>query len=229
MQVHHATLDDCAAARGAVVVIDVIRAFTTAAYAFAAGAREIVLVSSVDEALALRDRRPGSRVMGEVGGFPPPGFDYGNSPSAFVEADLDGVVLIHRTSAGTQGVVRSAHAQWLYVASFVNAAATVRALRRIAPPSVTLVSTGAEGEDEACARHLEALLTGATPSPGWLASVAGFGEQRFADPAFAALASTEAARQFRADLPCCMALDRFGFAMRVSRVDGLLVAHPEPA
>jgi 2-phosphosulfolactate phosphatase len=228
MQVHHARLDDCAAARGAVVVIDVIRAFTTAAYAFAAGAREIVLVASVEDAFALRERRPGLRVMGEVGGFPPPGFDYGNSPSAFLDADLHGVGLIHRTTAGTQGVVRSTGAQWLYVASFVNASATVRALRRVAPPSVTLVSTGPEGEDEACAKHLEALLAGRTPSPDWVASVAGFGEQRFEDPAFAALAATKGARQFRADIPCCMALDRFGFAMRVSRSDGLLVAHPEP-
>ena len=45
---------------GVVVVIDVLRAFTTAAFAFAAGAREIVLVSTVDEALALRERLAGA-------------------------------------------------------------------------------------------------------------------------------------------------------------------------
>jgi phosphosulfolactate phosphohydrolase-like enzyme len=33
---------------GAVVTLDVIRAFTTAAYAFAAGAREIFLCGTVD-------------------------------------------------------------------------------------------------------------------------------------------------------------------------------------
>ena len=47
--------------RGSVVVIDVLRAFTTAAYAFAAGAREILLTSTVEEAFALRARLPARR------------------------------------------------------------------------------------------------------------------------------------------------------------------------
>ena len=39
---------------GAMVVVDVLRAFTTAAYALAGGARHIVLVDSVGEALAFK-------------------------------------------------------------------------------------------------------------------------------------------------------------------------------
>ena len=56
-------VDGAHQARGVVVVIDVMRAFTTAAYAFGAGVVEIDLVATVEEALAL----PGFR-MGEVGG-----------------------------------------------------------------------------------------------------------------------------------------------------------------
>ena len=41
---------------GAVVVVDVIRAFSTAAYAFGAGAAEIFLVDTVEEALVLARR-----------------------------------------------------------------------------------------------------------------------------------------------------------------------------
>ena len=67
MQIRFATLDTCAESGGTVVVIDVIRAMTTAAYAFAAGVRDIVPAGTVDEALALRDRFPGALVMGEVG------------------------------------------------------------------------------------------------------------------------------------------------------------------
>ena len=44
-------LESAAEARGMVVVIDVLRAFTTAAYAFHLGAKEIRCVGSVDEAL----------------------------------------------------------------------------------------------------------------------------------------------------------------------------------
>ncbi|MBA2699724.1 MAG: 2-phosphosulfolactate phosphatase [Nocardioidaceae bacterium] len=56
---------------GAVVVVDVLRAFTTAAYAFAVGARRIWLVSSVEEALTLKSTRPRTLAMGENHG--PPG------------------------------------------------------------------------------------------------------------------------------------------------------------
>ncbi len=45
MEIHYATLETCSAATDTVVVIDVIRAFTTAAFAFAAGVRDVVPVS----------------------------------------------------------------------------------------------------------------------------------------------------------------------------------------
>ncbi len=58
---------------GAVVVVDVIRAFTTAACAFAAGADAIYLVATVEEALAFKHRTPGALAVGEVGGHRPGG------------------------------------------------------------------------------------------------------------------------------------------------------------
>lgn len=42
-------------AAGAVLVVDVLRAFTTAAYAFDAGARAIYLVATVDDALRFNE------------------------------------------------------------------------------------------------------------------------------------------------------------------------------
>jgi 2-phosphosulfolactate phosphatase len=73
---------------GPVVAIDVIRAFSTAAYAFAAGAREIWLVAEVDQALAFKERHPGVLAMGEDHGRRPEGFDFSNSPVALSRADL---------------------------------------------------------------------------------------------------------------------------------------------
>jgi 2-phosphosulfolactate phosphatase len=58
LEIQRATLDTCAQATGTVVVIDVLRAFTTAAYAFAAGAADITLVGATEEAFALRERNP---------------------------------------------------------------------------------------------------------------------------------------------------------------------------
>ena len=55
-------------ARGVVVIVDVFRAFTTAAVAFARGAERIVIVPEVDEALRLRDQGVGDVCVGEVNG-----------------------------------------------------------------------------------------------------------------------------------------------------------------
>ena len=101
---------EAGAAHGAVVVVDVLRAFTTAAYAFAAGARRIWLVDSVAEALAIKAARPGTLAMGEDGGRRIPGFDFANSPAEVSRADLRGRDVVQRTSAGTRGVVAASGA-----------------------------------------------------------------------------------------------------------------------
>ena len=121
---HYTDLEDCHTAQGVVIVIDVLRAFSTAAYAFARGAKEVILVSTVEEALSLKSTISPSKAMGEVEGLRPEGFEFGNSPTYINEADLSGVTMIHRTSAGTQGVVRSQGAEVMLASSFVVAGAT---------------------------------------------------------------------------------------------------------
>ena len=127
---------------GAVVAVDVIRAFTTAAYAFGAGARHIFLVDSVDEALALKQADPDVLLMGEDRGRRPAGFDFSNSPVAVADADLEGRVLVQRTSAGTRGVVAARSATRLWCASLVCASATAAAVRASGLGSPTYVITG---------------------------------------------------------------------------------------
>jgi 2-phosphosulfolactate phosphatase len=51
MRFHYADLETCREADGMVVVIDVIRAFTNAAFAFSRGAKEIRPVGTVEEGL----------------------------------------------------------------------------------------------------------------------------------------------------------------------------------
>lgn len=127
---------------GAVVVVDVIRAFTTAAYAFDAGAAEIYLVATVDEALRMKAENPGVLAMGEDHGRRPAGFDFSNSPVAVSKADLTGKVLVQRTSAGTQGVVSATDATRLWAASLVCASATARAVETAGLGDPTYVITG---------------------------------------------------------------------------------------
>lgn len=110
--------------RGAVVVVDVLRAFTTAAYAFDSGAEAIYLVADVDEALAFKQAHPNSVAVGEAGGLKPEGFDHPNSPASVAKAQLDGRTVVQRTSAGTQGVVDAVHADRLWAASSDQTTAT---------------------------------------------------------------------------------------------------------
>jgi 2-phosphosulfolactate phosphatase len=226
MQIARATCDTCADADDAVVAIDVLRAFSTAAFAFAAGAREIVLAGTVEEALALRARFPGSLLMGEVDGLPMEGFDFSNSPGDVLGRDLTGRRMIQRTSAGTQGMVRSVRADPLLAASFVCAGATARFLQRASVAHVTIVITGAYSaevdgdEDAACADYLEALLRGeALDTAPLLRRVRDSWPGRlFTDPAKPAFPS--------ADLDYCTQVDRFDFAMLAGREEGLLVMRP---
>src|SRR5262249_40456686 len=75
---------------GAVVAVDVLRAFTTAAYAFAAGANHIYLCDSVEEALTFKAGNLDVLVMGEDHGRRVTGFDFSNSPVEVSKADLGG-------------------------------------------------------------------------------------------------------------------------------------------
>lgn len=170
MDFYYINLETCHEATGVVIVIDVLRAFSNAAYAFSCGAKEIYPVSSVDEALKFRSEVPNSLAAGEVGGLPPEGFDFGNSPTQTKKLDLTGKIIVQSTGAGTQGIVRSVKAGTMLAASLVVANATVKFIRRIEPEAVTFVITGQYrpghgDEDLACAEYLESLLNGQKPDP----------------------------------------------------------------
>lgn len=206
--------DGARGATGDVVVIDVIRAFTTAAHAFAAGIEEIELVATVEEAFA----RDGFR-MGEVGGRLIPGFDHNNSPSALAGRKLAGRA-VQRTGSGTQGAVLATKARSLWLGSLVVASATARALQ--GSDAVTLVAMGAPGEpadeeDMAGAVAIEAALRGEpVPRERVIAMVRG-------SRAASRHASGDADRP-AADIDRCCALDAFNFAMMAERRDGRVIA-----
>ena len=219
MKFKYVMLEDCALATGTVIVIDVLRAFSTAAYAFQVGAESINLVSSVEEALALKKKIPGSLVMGEVSGLPPHGFDFGNSPTQILGQDLKGKHLIQRTGAGTQGVVRSVNAGAMLAASFVVARATVRYISGLYADQVTFVITGMQNDEEdlACAEYLEALFKKQNPDPAPYI-------KRVYESKDAIIHLDPQKPEFPAtDLDYCTRIDACNFAMTVSRQKDRLV------
>jgi 2-phosphosulfolactate phosphatase len=200
-------------ATGHVVIVDVFRAFTTAAFCIAAGAREIVLVADHEQALAMK--RADSKVFltGEIGGKPIPGFDAGNSPSRIDGLDLDGRRVVQRTSSGTQGVVAATAATEILLGSLVIRGATARYLASHAT-DVSIVAMGASTsepseEDEVGAAFIAAALRG-EPDPPPLALRDGEWPEWFP----------------RRDAELALEVDRFSFALPVRRENGLLVARP---
>lgn len=214
---------DAREAEGTVIIIDVFRAFTTAAIAFDHGATEITLVAEIEDALALHRQGIGDLIMGEVDGKRPEGFDFGNSPYEISSADVAGKSLVQSTRAGTVGVAAATRAESVYLGSFVVAQATVESILREDPTLVSIIAMGDQGrarsdEDEHCALYLRNRLEGRNPDPEALRKLimAGGATQKFFD---------DHQHQFHPrDVALALEVDRYNFAMRVSREDGLLVA-----
>ena len=224
MKFHYFNLETCQDAVGLVVVIDVIRAFTNAAVVFSRGAREIHPVGTVEEALEFKRQNPGSLACGEVGGIPPEGFDFGNSPTLTDSLDLSGRIIVQRTGAGTQGIVRSAQASRMLAASFVVAGATVRYIQTIHPDEVSFVITGFSNdggeEDRACAEYLESLLQEKSPD------VRVFLERVWDSDDGQHLMEAAMPHAPITDLEYCTSLDRYSFAMPVSRENDRFIMRP---
>ena len=109
---------DCVA-----VIVDALRASATAAMLLDAGATEIIVVAEVEEAFKLKESHPDALLYGERGGLPPEGFDHGNSPRETKAAK--GRPVIFTTSNGSARLHEAYGAPALYLASTVNALATI--------------------------------------------------------------------------------------------------------
>ncbi|MDP6549247.1 MAG: 2-phosphosulfolactate phosphatase [Dehalococcoidia bacterium] len=217
---------DAREAEGTVIIIDVFRAFTTAAIVFDHGATRLMLVAEVEEALALHNRGVGDLLMGEEGGKRPAGFNFGNSPYEISQVVLTGKALVQSTRAGTVGVAAATRAESIYLGSFVVAEATVNAIRREDPPLVSIIAMGDQGlnrsdEDEHCALYLRNLMEGRKPDPEALRSLImeGGATLKFFD---------EAQPQYHPkDVELALQVNRYPFSMRITREDGLLVARKQ--
>lgn len=155
-------------ARGLAIIIDVFRAFTSAAYVMANGAEKIIPVLTVEESFQLKKLNPNWIQIGEKGGLKVEGFNYGNSPFEVSQEDFKGCTVIQRTGAGTNGVVNAKEASERVLGSFVMAEAIVQYIKKRKPRIVSLVAMGNVGiepneEDESCADYLERRLKGEKP------------------------------------------------------------------
>lgn len=210
-----------------VVVIDVLRSFTTAAMALSRGAKSVYPVEDPDLAMSASIHLDKAVTVGAApGGAPLASFNFGNSPAALVNADLQSKNVVICTAAGVRGLYQFRQARQLFAASLVCAKATAEAIRKTNSVNVCFVITGEwddrDGdEDIACADYIESLLKGESTNPESFARrvrLSDFGTR---------FASGESPNLPVADLDLASLPDLYNFAMRVQFEEQGMVIRPD--
>ena len=135
------------------VVFDVFRATSTIVTALAHGAKEVIPVAEIPEALSLRKKHPDALLAGEreglriranrTGGIE---FDLGNSPREFTGPNIKGRTIVLSTTNGSRALRACARAREALVGSFLNLRATADYLQSHSASDVLLVCSGTHNE-----------------------------------------------------------------------------------
>jgi 2-phosphosulfolactate phosphatase len=104
--------------KSTVVVVDVLRATSVISTAFMQGVKVIIPVQNLDEALEYKGKE-GCIVAAERNAKPIEGFDYGNSPFHYINADVFGKTLVLTTTNGTKAIY-NAKEHKVITASYIN-------------------------------------------------------------------------------------------------------------
>ena len=129
-----------------VLVIDALRATTTAVTYLECGAQALLLTSTPDVALALRGTRDGLLLAGERGGLPIPGFDLGNSPAGADAQHLGGKTVVMNTTNGTGAAhIAAQSGKHVLLAALTNAHAAARRARALVTEGIAIVCAGTDG------------------------------------------------------------------------------------
>jgi 2-phosphosulfolactate phosphatase len=213
-------IEGAKSAHGITVIIDVFRAFSVACYAFDSGASQYIAVCDIKSAFELQKKNRNSILIGERNERKIDGFDFGNSPTELLQANLSGATIIHTTTAGTEGLVNARNASVLLAGSLVNAGAIVKYILSLNPTHVSLVAMGYRAtlsaeEDVICARLLSERLKGGNPDiTKELSDLKAGAGNRFFNPSNIGFSPPT-------DFFLCTMTDRFNFVLRAERrLDG---------
>lgn len=139
-----------------VAVVDVLRATTSIVHALVNGARRVVPVATLEEAVRKAEElgRDDVLLCGERDCQLIRGFDLGNSPEEFTPARVAGRTLVMTTTNGTPALLAAADSAECLVGALVNAGAVAERIAA-AGRDALVVCSGREGrfayEDAYCA------------------------------------------------------------------------------
>jgi 2-phosphosulfolactate phosphatase len=135
------------------VVFDILRATTTMLTALSNGAAEVIPVSEIPEALALRAKDPKLLLAGERGGHRITSaltgsvdFDFGNSPREFTTEKVRGRRIAITTTNGTRALRACAHATEIQIGSFLNLSALAKRAAASAHENLLIICAGTAEE-----------------------------------------------------------------------------------
>jgi 2-phosphosulfolactate phosphatase len=139
-----------------IVVVDVLRSSTTIAMALQNGAREIIPVKNMENALKISGGLAADVTLrgGERQGKTIEGFNLGNSPVEYTEARVKGKSIILLTTNGSPTIAAGRSAKYLFIAGFVNLSSVVKTLEEL-KSDFAIICAGQDGkfslEDTVCA------------------------------------------------------------------------------
>lgn len=129
------------------IVFDVLRATSTMLTALANGARRIYPVSTVDEALDLKnDSLPQALLGGERDGVLIEGFDLGNSPGEYTPDRVADRDIISTTTNGTVALKACVGAKFVLAGAWLNLSALAVWLQRLGEVERLLLVCAGTGE-----------------------------------------------------------------------------------
>lgn len=154
------------------VVVDVIRATSSLTVIMAKKPQKVMLTTTIQKANKYASQQTVHPLLcGERRGVAPEGFDFGNSPREYSQADLKDRVIIFTSSNGTRAIADLVMAPHVYLGCFLNAAAVVKKTLETAQRNcmdILLVCSGREEkfaiDDAYCAGYLVSQLMSLIPA-----------------------------------------------------------------
>lgn len=148
------------------IVIDVVRATSSITVIMSKKPAKVVLTTTIQKATKFASQQTIHPLLcGERKGVAPEGFDFGNSPRQYLDADLHDRILIFTSSNGTRAIADLVIAPNVYLGCFLNATAVTQKAYSTANTSamdILLVCAGREEkfaiDDAYCAGFLVSKL-----------------------------------------------------------------------
>jgi 2-phosphosulfolactate phosphatase len=216
------------------VVFDILRATSSIVTALANGARAVIPVQTIEEALEARRINPSVLLAGERDGYRITAkltgsidFDLGNSPREFTSAAVEHKTLVMTTTNGTRALKACLGARGIVAGSFLNLHATIAYLRSDSVQELFIVCSGTHEE----ASLEDSLAAGALVDALWpllsrshltdSAQMARLTYQRFESDLGQAMTFARNGRrllgipELRDDVPFCLQRDIFPLVARL--------------